>query len=240
MKTFVINLDKNVARMQLIDSRLKELGIDYERCSAVYGAELSESVKKEKSNRFAWWCLKGRSMRDGELGCALSHVGIYQKMVDCDIRVAMILEDDAKLYDCFPKVLEYLEEKIDANLPMLVLLSNHTSKKFESFGIHQIENSYFSEGYVLSKKAAERLLKVNYPVRTPADSWGYWRKKGYIDLYQMSPESCNQAWEENGYVSDVTPDNGVLEDVSRMSVPRKIMWKIKRAIGLSIANLIFR
>ena len=48
-------------------------------------------------------------MTKGEIGCALSHLKIYQKTVDEDIPYALILEDDTLFDTEFPKYLNDLE-----------------------------------------------------------------------------------------------------------------------------------
>ena len=240
MKTFVINLDKNVQRMQKIGSRLAELGIEYERYSAIYGKELSKEEKRDHSNRFAWWCLRGLQMRDGELGCALSHLGIYKRMIDSNLDIAVILEDDANLFDCFPTVIEFLEKRVDVQAPIVALLTNHSGEEYTDYGLHKIDNSFYTEGYVITRVAAKNILRANYPVRCPADSWGRWTALGVIKLYQMSPTSCDQQWETEGYVSDVTPDSNAVVSVKDMPFYKKVVWKFKRLIGVAIARILYR
>ena len=240
MKAYVINLDKNFSRMKKIGSRLAELRIQYERFPAIYGKTLSEAEKKEYANRFAWWCLRGLQMRDGELGCALSHLGVYKKIIDASIDIAVILEDDAILFDCFPKVIRFLEKTVDVHAPIAVLLANHSGRDYTDFGLHKIDSSYFAEGYVITKVAAERILNTNYPVLCPADSWGYWKDKCGITLYQMSPAACDQQWEAEGYLSDITPNSNSVVSVEDMSLCGKVVWKIKRLVGLTIAGLLYR
>ena len=39
---FIINLKKDNDRMEMMDSQMRKLGINYERVEAVYGAELTD------------------------------------------------------------------------------------------------------------------------------------------------------------------------------------------------------
>ena len=80
MKVFLINLDRDQERLKAADAQLKALGVEYEWIPAVYGKSLSQEEKQRKVNRFRWWCAVGRSMTDGELGCALSHAAVYRWM----------------------------------------------------------------------------------------------------------------------------------------------------------------
>lgn len=100
MRIFVINLAKNVERMNLIDARLHGMALNYERIEAVYGKMVPQDERRRTSSRFWWWCIRGIPMRDGEYGCAMSHLEVYRRMIDENINVACVLEDDAKPRAC--------------------------------------------------------------------------------------------------------------------------------------------
>lgn len=102
--TYVINLDKDVERMQFMHSQLNKLSIEYERFKAILLSEytLSESEYNEDK---AIKC-GGRALLPGELGCALSHAKILQMVVDKNQPFALILEDDVVLPQDFLKKVE--------------------------------------------------------------------------------------------------------------------------------------
>lgn len=125
MVAFLINLDKNPERLAAADAQLRGLGVDYERFPAVYGKALSREERRRKVRRFRSWCAMGRRLMDGEIGCALSHCGVYQEIVRRGLPCAAVLEDDCKLSPVLPEALREVEEWVDPTRPQVVLLTHH-------------------------------------------------------------------------------------------------------------------
>lgn len=75
MKVFVINLARSTERRTSIEQHLSRLNLDYEIVEAVDGSQLSYSdiMRETRPLNYALSC--------GEIGCALSHINIYRKMV---------------------------------------------------------------------------------------------------------------------------------------------------------------
>ena len=100
-KVFVINLDKSTDRLALCQQNLERLGIDFERIPAVYGKDLSEQQVVDFYDRAANQKGYKKDLNTGELGCYLSHIKCWQKIVDEQLDFALILEDDFVLSDDF-------------------------------------------------------------------------------------------------------------------------------------------
>lgn len=242
MKVFVINLVKNVQRMALIDKRLASLDVGYERIEAVYGKEIPLKVRRRNVSLFWWWCIKGYPMRDGEYGCAMSHLNVYRRMVAENIPVACILEDDAIPRDALPKLLDWLSNHMDLERPQVALISNHRDQVVSTdYLLQRVSTGSFTDGYVITLPAAKKILEKNFPIICPSDTWTFWRQKGWIELYQAYPEGVNQEWDTTeGYSSDVTASGDFVLDVRKMSAASRVLWKVKRAIGMTICHLFLR
>lgn len=108
-RTFVINLDKDTERMDFMHEQLGRLGISYERQAAVYG----KSYKPNRDEYDAEQAISatGHSLLPGELGCALSHVAVYKKVVSQQIRYTLIFEDDVELPSNFKKIVESMMQQ---------------------------------------------------------------------------------------------------------------------------------
>ena len=107
MKTFVVNLKQSMDRRERMINVLKNFPYQYEFFEAVDGSKienLSEVYNEKKAVRFYKTPLKL-----GEIGCALSHISIYKKMIDENIERALIFEDDILLSDEFNSVILKLE-----------------------------------------------------------------------------------------------------------------------------------
>lgn len=93
---FYINLDKRPDRNAQILEQLSALNLSAERVSAVNGGDLSEP-EKSFVNRENFLLNTKHHISNGEIGCAMSHRLIWQKMLDDNLDYALILEDDVVL-----------------------------------------------------------------------------------------------------------------------------------------------
>lgn len=227
MKIFVINLDKNIERLNKITSRLDGLGLPFERFPAILGRALSEEEKSQVVNRFLWWCAGGRPVMDGEIGCALSHLGVYRKMIADGLDMACIFEDDVILDERLSSQLARIAEWVDVNSSQVVLLSNYSRRQEAEGEIVEESSASFADGYVLTRMAAMAILKENFPLRVAADSWTRWIRSGAIRCYHAFPPVCRQDWTEE-YRSDVCTEwHGFRETLSF----GKLAFKIGRIFG---------
>ena len=112
MQIYLINLDKDTDRLAAADAQLKGYGISYTRESACYAKELPEAERMKHVNQFRWWCVVGRKIEMGEIGCAVSHYRIMQRMVEQNILCACILEDDVEIHYNFKETIDKVEKWI--------------------------------------------------------------------------------------------------------------------------------
>lgn len=246
IKTFLINLDKNPERLVESARQLNALGVSFERIAAIYGKDLGEDEKRRSVNAFRWWCAKGRKVRDGEIGCALSHLSVYRKMIDENIDVACILEDDNRYRDTFASVVQQAEKLMDVTRPQVVLLSNCSRDRATMDSVHIVptKNEQWTSSYLITRRAAKAILAANYPLHVPADGWGRWAKRGLIELYHCFPTVAVQ--DGNQFVAFGIPltvahankdsdiEAGAVLRVSELPLHLKAVHKIKRVIGTVI------
>lgn len=230
MKIFVINLDKDKARMESIDFQLRQLGISYERVPGVYAKNMTKEERCKVVNRFRWWCAVGRDVVPAEIGCALSHYGIYKRMSSDD--VVCILEDDIKIDDTFAERLQEVESFIDKTKPQVVMLSSHNCKR-EGRGIVRSKTAICSDAYVITQLAARALLGANLPMQVPCDHWCRWERKGLIELYHALPVVASQNQEMFG---TSTQANAVR--ISDFPLYKWVCHKSKRLIGKIIDKVL--
>jgi glycosyl transferase family 25 len=216
--------------MKVINARLKELNVEYERISASDAKLLRLNENDGSVNRFRWWCAIGRPVRPGEIGCALSHYNLYRKISE----TVCILEDDVIIRDQFVDVLKRVEQWINPKLPQVVLLSNHTKRKYDDIGIYKTKSDMYTEGYVITPVAAKALINVNYPLQRPCDHWGVWSKRGVIELFHAIPTVCSQ--EQDRFVSGTVDSKSF--KVSDLNFVRWIFHKVKRVIGKIIDRML--
>ncbi len=232
MKLFVINLDKDKERMISIDSQLKQLGIDYIRIPGIYAKTLSKEEINKYYNRFRWWCAIGHPIVPAEIGCALSHRKIYEMMKEEE--AVCILEDDVIIDKDFKKKVKDVEALINRSRPQVYLLSNRL-ERFSGNGILRHSYGYCTDGYIITKSAADAIISHNFPMQVPCDHWGRWVKQGLLELYHVLPASVRQNQQQFGTSTQADSD-----DVSKYPFLKWIWHKEKRIIGKTIDNILLK
>lgn len=108
-KSYVINLDRNLDRLQQFYEHAKLSGLhNIDRVAGIDGKQLTEAelykhydAQHNTKNYF-------KTLNPGEIGCYLSHRKVWQKMIDDNIDFALILEDDALCDKRLPTAIQRL------------------------------------------------------------------------------------------------------------------------------------
>ncbi|NLC23535.1 MAG: glycosyltransferase family 25 protein [Oxalobacter sp.] len=119
-------------------------------------------------------------MTAGEIGCALSHMKIYQKMQDENISHALVMEDDIYIQaDQFRELIEKVEQLFDENTPTVALFSHIkryvNTKESQPLNETHVLHDYYRGGsaycYLITKSAAKKMLDSLFPLYTIIDKW---------------------------------------------------------------------
>jgi glycosyl transferase, family 25 len=194
MHCYVINLEKDAERRASITQQLNSLGIEFSLFNAVDGRQLSEDAligQYAKTRAIAEY----REMTAGEIGCALSHIGVYKEMLRVDRKYALVLEDDAQLGAELANTLNELVQTVRAEDQVVVLLT-HVDKYSRWDAINLSANKklvkryghwWLAHGYFITQAAAAKLAEGLVPVWTAADSWAAFEQSGLIQLRALVP-----------------------------------------------------
>lgn len=238
MKTFVINLDKNPERLEYMDKQLKALGLPYERFPGVCGKKLSRMELKQCFAPFRSFCVEGRRIVPGEIGCALSHIGVYMRIMQDNLPYALVFEDDVMLLPEFALALKQVESIIDPNRPQVYMLSCHGygfGKNKENVpGVEKICGATSADAYCISKAAAALIIKSNYPIVSVADRWSRWRKHMKLELFRLWPVVAAQdrvTWHVG--LSEIKVEKKELKGIV------KLLHKMNRTWQVLIDNVMF-
>ncbi|MFN6969279.1 MAG: glycosyltransferase family 25 protein [Rheinheimera sp.] len=161
---FVINLETSPERYQYAEQQLLALGIQPQRFNAVYGKNLSvqdiDACYDKMTNQQQF----RRSLSLGEIGCYLSHRGIWQYMQEHNIEVAIVLEDDididAKLPDSIKQISgltgwDHIKLSDDRNTPAHQTMPLENGFKLVNF--KKVPNC--ATGYAISLQGVNKLLR---------------------------------------------------------------------------------
>ena len=174
-KIFVINLKSRQDRRRRMQQQLKSANLtNVEFIDAVNGNALTSKAINEayhyKSNT--------RKMRTGEIGCFLSHLSVYKKILQQNLKYAIVLEDDAVFGSNFKKDIEKHLKFIDEHQWDMILLGrncrnftkadvaieNHPTKLFRP-----MELGYGMHCYLITAEFAKKLLTKFPPFSVPID-----------------------------------------------------------------------
>lgn len=231
MRTFVVNLDKDVSKFRSVSRRLGEIGVRFERFPAVLGKDLSTDELSASVNTFRIWCAIGRRLELGELGCALSHLGVYRKMISEDVEIACVLEDDVICDERFPEQVVRTEHFLKCNSPRVVLLSDRHHSNVGEWCVRPSAGDWGTFAYMLNLSAARAILSANFPIQRPCDHWHRWRLAGRIELYHAYPTVCD-------YDHTVTSQTAARCKVEDYSLPHWLIHKSFRLIGLILDRIL--
>jgi glycosyl transferase family 25 len=199
MKTYIINLERSAVRRKHILQEVERCGLDHEFVTAVDGKTLSASDIEQMCDvdaikAYPDW------LTPGMLGCALSHYNVYRKILQDDVEIAFVLEDDMKLPDNLPLLLEEISKNILKNEVITLYYFSFQPCKLSDQDVTKLTNNYrlhfpmdvaqpiTTGGYVITKSAAKTLADIILPVRVAPDSWGYfYDNKGFESFRCVFP-----------------------------------------------------
>ena len=160
MQTFVISLPDAIERRKFQQDQLTKLGLEYKILDATSADDISEATYKKYY--FDWQ----RPLRKTEIACYYSHKSVWEIIIKSR-KPALILEDDAILSKCLPKLLDNLNEIDNSDL---INLENRSRKKFVSRSQIDIDcNSKLlrlyqdrtgAAGYILWPSGANKLIQL--------------------------------------------------------------------------------
>ena len=161
----VINLERRPDRWQIIDKTLREQGIKHHtRFNAVDGTKIAmnDFIKNLfRNNDFNY--------RQGVVGCALSHIQLWQELLNSKDDYMVILEDDIDIVDDFESKLNltlhqmFQHPYIDLNFLGYFYWKGKPEKSNSYPGMKLINIPDYMGGfygYVISKPAAMKLLHI--------------------------------------------------------------------------------
>ena len=201
VKYFVISLQDQVARRKNIGSILKANNVEFEFFDATYGKAMTEEEQKLCSNECQTiLTMKGNrkvliedELSLSEKGCALSHLRLYQQIIDQDLDYAVIMEDDLKpnsyvfqavnSLSAIKEPWDVVHFSSDFGIKCMPGATKHYFDKDKGFYFQRIGmrndtlDAIFNRRrfiittslYVVTKDACKRLVEIGYPVRLTSD-----------------------------------------------------------------------
>ena len=207
----IVNLEYRTDRKENVIKELTKHNIlTYDIINAVDGKKLKPSYQLMnliKNNNF--------NNRTGVIGCALSHLFLWKKLIDDPFnQYYIILEDDIELSDDFASKLEIIKNDVDKDIIFIGYhmwsanrnnVINTYDIKNKNPTIHKLNKGLYIGGtfaYVINKNAALKL--INYieknGIKEPIDN--LMLNVQTIDYYESQPLLIFSDWAEKGKPTD--------------------------------------
>lgn len=242
MKIQLINLDRDTDRLHHIEKQFKDFALPpFERIPAIYGHNLSPSIKSQFTNpRFTNW-------HPGQIGCFLSHKQAWTNLLESKSQYSLVLEDDiliskqlAKIND---EILNSIENKFILRLdpPSARVKAQHISSIAGRSVIELMSDSWCTGAYILDRACAEYLLSVDPKDYMPSDHFLYSFSSSVVPhnirILQISPALASQERYEND-TSQFTSNINESENVaSRESIGALQTLKKKCKAALEVLRM---
>lgn len=206
IKVYILSLKNDTKRRSYISHEMKKNNLDYVFIDAPDG-RLEKIEKNENS-----------MLSNVEAACALGHIKIYNKFLETNDDIALVLEDDITINEKTINSLQTIINDINKKKPDLYIIGgqegiNFTNffvgKKTKSYASLDLYKSFNSEDYVtracsyiLNRDVAKNLIKINKQLIYVADDWKSFKRLGaFQDLYLTKPSIfCHPLSLENSHL----------------------------------------
>lgn len=194
-KVYVINMDKDTARLERFDEQMRRHKISYTRVPGIVGADVG--FHENLSNFCNQFCTAGMK------GCALSHRLIWDDMLKNRYKNVAIFEDDAILdadfnmkfrqgweqlpndYDIYYLGCDAMCENSDVSSKVFnTVLDSHP--EIVDQNLKSVSGSVGLHGYIISEKCAKVISDA--PIHTHVDLQIYkWIDEFNLSAYSITP-----------------------------------------------------
>jgi len=206
MKSYLINLDKDAERLAFFKANFDRLGISFERTSAVDGRLFSEEDYKNfmKDRPRNYNRTQTKNWLRGQMGCFLSHYNVWKKIAEGNEEFCAVFEDDIHVSDDLAKILNdssWVPENIDIirleTSTNRIRLTAHPLLNHMNRNLYGVKSTSWCAGaYIISRKAAQRLVDLPAIYHEPADVILYHFTESVIaknlNILQFNPALCTQ------------------------------------------------
>ena len=238
MDIVVISDKNNEVRRQNVIKEFNKENIEFRFFDAIMANKMTKEELDVKA-------IKDTFLSPGEIGCALSHCGVYDEFLKSDKKSIMICEDDIYFteyfdYDSLLQIKEFLEETDE---PRLVVLqkSIYHHKRIRSVGdnvnLYSTRNAFCTHGYIINRAAARNIKSFQTPVRFEIDAFKFYYWLNACKLYCLDkdfivqlaediiPSTVEKNWKDN---RKAKKDAAYKDLYNRLPLKGKIISQFRR------------
>lgn len=215
-----------------MESELEKLGLSYEFIDAVDGRLLTSDECNSVCSKWGVRFRHGKDLTAGELGCALSHLKFFGRIID-DNDVGFVIEDDVSIgknaREAFEKAAEFLRA---AKGPTLVQFPGLERDLRRTDGRHfvKVPIAMGAYAYGINPEAARLLSEAFTPIKMPIDKYGYLIGRCGLNFY-VYPEIVLKVDME--CESTIEPNRFLV-----VGGLRKLGYKLWRCVGVVLDRIL--
>ncbi len=197
---FLINLKRDTERLTKCVTQFENLNIPFERLDAADGSTLSENEIAQAYDPVTNRRRAADPLLPSEIGCYLSHIRAWNRIVERDADGGFIFEDDFQAETGLPEVLRLLPKHF-YNWDMIKLFAANPDRSWiEQHALgskHKIVSPYkipnVTIAYGLTKDTAQHLIERATPFFRPIDEdlKYFWETRLQIGLVLPLPVAVN-------------------------------------------------
>jgi GR25 family glycosyltransferase involved in LPS biosynthesis len=172
---FIISLDKNKERQDYLKKEVYPKLTNYFKCAA-FDAELDDANEILKENNIFLTDTFYDKCSEGQLGCFLSHFQLWKYIIKSNIDLAIVLEDDVKIYNNFNKNIDTIYENLPVKFDYVHLFIHPDKQNIQYLegkdgDIIPAEDNFGTVAYMISLRGAKRLVKLTelLKIQAPVD-----------------------------------------------------------------------
>jgi GR25 family glycosyltransferase involved in LPS biosynthesis len=172
---YVVNLDDDRERMQRISSRLRSLGVPFERVSALHPPD--SQVRFEDPR-----------LKAGAYACAASHLAVLRRVLERQHEYALILEDDAVFRDDAAELMATIAPQLASEQWDIFYMGLHLirSSGRVARNLGRVEEGFHAHAYAVSKRAVPTLIAIiETMLAHPVATFDSYDDKQLVKLYSI-------------------------------------------------------
>ena len=235
---WVVSLERAPERRSFVVQSFTDAGLPYELIDAVDGTTLSPAERRSYSRARSLFEI-GRGLMEGEVGCALSHLRLLQRVVDEHIPEVLIVEDDVAPTAALGRLLERRHE-LPADHDVVTFCSLSSSSSPHAVDGVDLDDEYRvctyrrmlfgAQCYLVTERAARRVLDVAYPIRMPYDELLFRRRPAHLRVYGIEPRAVVLEPFDSELAARSAPPGPITPGVRLSSWPLALAGKVHRRL----------
>lgn len=189
MDIVVISDKNNEVRRQNVIKEFNKENIEFRFFDAIMANKMSKEELDTKA-------IKDTFLSPSEIGCALSHCGVYDEFLKSDEKSIMICEDDIYFTEYFNldsllKIKEFLEETYEPRLVVLqksIYHQKYIGNVGKNVNLYSTRNAFCTHGYMINRAAAKNIKEIQNPVKFEIDAFKFYYWLDACKLYCLDKD----------------------------------------------------